>query len=115
MTNLAVLESMITWLHYDFGNELARKWFGDEAIDALPRYVRGKKKGKTKGVLTWVKCTKGGWVHGYAGSGGVARPGHCYEHTIKEDAYSKHDWLSFNDTLKRKAERDKRAEECAWS
>jgi len=100
MANLAELESKITWLKYDFGNELARKWFGDEAIDALPKFTRGKNKGKTKGCLTWNKCTKGGWAHG-----GVARPGHCYSHSIREDASSTHEWLDFNATLVRKAER----------
>ena len=106
MTNYAVTEEKTAWLKYDFGNELARKWFGDEAIDALPKFVRGKNKGKTKGVLVWTKCTKGGWVRGSHGSGGVAFPNRCYGHCIKEDTYSKRDLLGFRDTLKYRAKQD---------
>ena len=35
MTNYAKTESKVVWIKYDFGNDLARKWFGDEAIDAV--------------------------------------------------------------------------------
>jgi len=46
----------------DFGFDLAVKWFGKEAIDALPKFKRGKKVGKTKGTILWKKVFKGGWV-----------------------------------------------------
>jgi hypothetical protein len=62
MTNYAKVESKEAWIKYDFGNELARKWFGDEVVDALPKITRGKNKGKPKGVLCWENCYVGGWV-----------------------------------------------------
>ena len=67
-------EQKSVWIKYDFGNELARKWFGDSVINALPKITRGKNKGKPKGVLEWTKCHSGGWVRTYTG-GYVLRPG----------------------------------------
>ena len=61
MTNYANIETQSAYLSSDFGENFARKLFGDEILDALPRYVRGKRKGKIKGRLTWHKCTRGGW------------------------------------------------------
>jgi len=75
MTTYANYETKEAWIKYDFGNELARRWFGDEVIDALPKISRGKNKGKPKGVLEWTKCHSGGWVSGYGGGGGVMFPG----------------------------------------
>ena len=46
----------------DFGFDLAVKWFGKEEIDALPKFKKGKKVGKTKGSILWKKVFKGGWV-----------------------------------------------------
>lgn len=60
MTTYAQLKTRRAPLHSDFGEQLARKWFGGE-IDKLPRYVRGANKGKLKGWLTWVTATRGGW------------------------------------------------------
>jgi hypothetical protein len=60
--NRAEFESRHVWIKYDFGYELAIKWFGQEAIDQLPKISRGKNKGRPKGLLNWIKCTKGGWV-----------------------------------------------------
>jgi len=57
----ARIEERSAKLSTDFGEELARKWFGDEALESLPRYVRGQSKGKPKGFLKWTKVTKGGW------------------------------------------------------
>lgn len=62
MTNYAQIEVRQSYLSTDFGEELARKWFGDESIDALPRFTRGPRKGKIKGVITWSKVVRGGWV-----------------------------------------------------
>ena len=59
-TNYANVEERSANLSSDFGNELARKWFSDEMVDALPKITRGKNKGKTKGVITWVKCKRRG-------------------------------------------------------
>ena len=59
-------------LSTDFGREIAEKWFPGK-VEGLPRYVRGKKKGKLKGVVSWVKITKGGWFGGY----GAVKEGRC--------------------------------------
>ena len=55
MANYAQIDARSAFLSTDFGEEIARKWFGDEAVDALPRYVRGPRKGKIKGAVTWSK------------------------------------------------------------
>lgn len=62
MTNYARTEEKYSKLSTEFGETLARKWFGDEVVDEIPKYVRGEKKGKLKGYLKWIKVTKGGWV-----------------------------------------------------
>lgn len=49
------------WMSDDFVENLARRYLGDEVVDSLPRYVRGKRKGKLKGQLNWVKVAKQGW------------------------------------------------------
>jgi len=49
-------------LSSDFGEEYARKKFGDELINSLPKFVKGKNKGKIKGMIKWIKCEQGGWV-----------------------------------------------------
>jgi len=45
----------------EFGENLARKWFGDDVVDSLPKYVQGPKKGQVKGWLKWTKVISGGW------------------------------------------------------
>jgi len=112
MTNYAKTESKMVWLKYDFGNELARKWFGDDAIDALPQITRGKNKGKPKGVLVWTKCTHGGWVktgaynHDIGQATGYVMPQGCHNQEIKEYGYSDAVWLRTDDLLKNRAKRD---------
>lgn len=59
------------WLGHEFGESYARRLFGDEVVDALPRYTRGKNVGKFKVELEWTKVESGGWV-----SAGVAGYGH---------------------------------------
>ena len=49
------------WMSDDFIENLARRYLGDEVVDSLPCYVRGKRKGKLKGQLEWVKVAKQGW------------------------------------------------------
>lgn len=58
----AVYETKSAWLSSEFGESYARRLMGDEAVDNLPRYVRGKRKGCLKGRLIWKKCVHGGWV-----------------------------------------------------
>jgi hypothetical protein len=62
MPNYAQIEGRTAYLSTDFGEEIARKWFGDESVDSLPRYLRGPRKGKIKGAVTWSKVLRGGWV-----------------------------------------------------
>tara|TARA_R100001460_G_scaffold60183_1_gene100211 strand:+ start:254 stop:583 length:330 start_codon:yes stop_codon:yes gene_type:complete len=50
------------WLSSDFGEQYARKKFGDDFVNSLPKYVKGKRKGKIKGMIKWIKCEQGGWV-----------------------------------------------------
>lgn len=63
-TNYAYIEERSAWLSTEFGEKLARKYFGSQ-VDDLPRYVRGKRKGQLKGQFNWMKVEKGGWVHGF--------------------------------------------------
>lgn len=58
----AVIEERSAWLSTEFGETLARKYFGDKVVDDMPRYVRGKRKGQIKGKITWLKVESGGWV-----------------------------------------------------
>jgi len=115
MTNYAKTESKVVWIKYDFGNDLARKWFGDEAIDALPKISRGKNKGKPKGVLVWTKCTHGGWVKTGAynwdvGQGcGYVMPQGCHFQQIKSETYSDEVWLDTIDLLKNRAKKEEAA------
>tara|TARA_R100001463_G_scaffold33103_1_gene73821 strand:+ start:531 stop:932 length:402 start_codon:yes stop_codon:yes gene_type:complete len=60
----AVIEERSAWLSTEFGETLARKYFGDKVVDELPRYVRGKRKGQIKGEFNWLKVESGGWVRG---------------------------------------------------
>ena len=62
MTNYAQIDNRSAFLYTEFGEDLARKWFGDESVDSLPRYTRGPRKGKIKGAITWSKIVRGGWV-----------------------------------------------------
>ena len=113
MTNYAKTEKKSVWIKYDFGNKLARKWFGDKAIDALPKITRGKNTGKPKGVLVWTKCTHGGWVTtgaynwDTAQATGYVMPKGCHFHEIREYGYSDSVWLRTDDLLKNHVKRDK--------
>lgn len=71
------------WLSGEFGESYARKVFGNEVVDALPRYVRGKRAGKIKGKITWRKVEKGGWLSGV----GIVPPGKTYAHGIWETPF----------------------------
>ena len=62
MTNYADIQTREAWLSSDFGEQMARRYFGDEAVDSMPRYVRGKRKGLLKGQIQWRKVESGGWV-----------------------------------------------------
>lgn len=89
MSNRALITEEMAFVDTEFGEMIARKWFGDDAVDALPTYVRGKRKGKKKGVVTWRKIRRGGWVntgvdgdgyHGYV----ETRKGACIDQALCE-------------------------------
>jgi hypothetical protein len=69
MSRYASIATKRAYLSEDFGAEMATRYFGDEQMAELPKYVRGAKKGKLKGYIQWDKVTRGGWVrqHGYMG------------------------------------------------
>ena len=75
MTLRADIDYRGGYMSSEFIEGMARRYFGDDVVDALPRYVRGKRKGQLKGYLQWQKVTKGGWVsvYGAAGNGYVER------------------------------------------
>lgn len=62
MTQRAKFETKSAWLGTEFGEKYARKIFGDDIVDALPRNVRGKNKGKLKQTIVWLKVVEGGWI-----------------------------------------------------
>lgn len=62
MTQYAKLTVKSAPLSGEFGEQMARRYFGDEAVEEMPRYVRGEKKGKLKGRIGWKKVVEGGWV-----------------------------------------------------
>lgn len=59
--NYAEYYSRGGWMSDEFIEKLARLYLGDEVVDSLPRYVRGKRKGQLKGRLEWSKVAKQGW------------------------------------------------------
>lgn len=106
MTNYARIENRSAYLSSEFGEDYARRLFGDEIIDALPRYVRGKRKGKIKGRVTWRKCVKGGWVKtgpygGYGDANGYVQGKGFIGATIEQL-----NWGEENTTLHQTGERE---------
>lgn len=74
MTYYARTETRSSWLSQEFGESYARRIFGDNLVDAMPRYVRGKREGQLKGKIEWIKVVRGGWVReGRDGQGHVER------------------------------------------
>lgn len=89
--NFAQTELKTAKLSQDFGESFARRIFGDETVDSLPRFVRGPRKGKLKGFIGWKKCVKGGWFKtgpGYyqdTNSGYIMKPGPIEWVLLSED------------------------------
>lgn len=74
MTQRAAIYHEEAWLGKPYGERLARKIFGDEIVDALPRNTKGKWAGHLKPTLTFRRVRTGGWVsHGSEGVGHVER------------------------------------------
>lgn len=61
-THLAQLKTGHAYISGEFGESMARRYFGDEVVDSMPRYVRGERKGQLKGQISWTKVVRGGWV-----------------------------------------------------
>lgn len=75
MVQYASTETKIAYMSGEFAVSYATRLFGAEAVASLATISRGKRKGAIKGVLSWTKCTVGGWQrNGYSG-GGVVYPG----------------------------------------
>ena len=86
MSTAAQTQIKFAALAEDFGLELFKRksgLVGVELLAGLPRYVRGPKKGKPKGFITWIKTIRGGYD--YAHGGGVRRPGESYGYKLAED------------------------------
>ena len=62
MTVRAEIDYRNGYMSSEFVEGMARRYFGDDVVDALPRYVKGKRKGQLKGFLRWQKVSRGGWV-----------------------------------------------------
>jgi hypothetical protein len=62
MTQRAKFESRSAWLGRPFGEDYARRIFGDSVVDNLPRKTRGQYTGAIKAQIEWLKCIEGGWV-----------------------------------------------------
>jgi hypothetical protein len=62
MTQYAKFKTRSAFLCGEFGAGYARRLFGEEVVDALPRFVRGKNVGRPKGMVEWIKCEEGGWI-----------------------------------------------------
>jgi hypothetical protein len=78
MVQYARYEMKSAPLAQEFGQQFLARRFGQEEaraiLEAMPKYVRGPKKGQPKGHIVWVKCSVGGWVRGAYG-GRVLKPG----------------------------------------
>lgn len=61
MTQRCQYELKQAWLGQEFGENFAKQIFGAPAIEALPRYAKGKNAGKHKASIEWIKVTVGGW------------------------------------------------------
>jgi hypothetical protein len=62
MTHYARFKTGQAYISSEFGETMARRYFGNEVVDAMPRYVRGNRKGQFKGQIVWTKVIQGGWV-----------------------------------------------------
>jgi hypothetical protein len=69
MATRAQIAKRSAFLFTDFGESMARRYFGDTVEKLVGRYVRGKHKGCLRGQIAWRKVVKGGWVSTYGGTG----------------------------------------------
>ena len=108
--NYAEIEERYSWLSSEFGENMARKYFGDEAVDEMPRYVRGKRKGLLKGQIQWRKVERGGWVSRDVGV--ERRGGKVIEAKLVLPVWGEEDDVFFSwDLESRKVKRHRRKED----
>jgi hypothetical protein len=69
----------------EFGESYAAKLFGDY-LNNVPKYSKGKNKGKYKGQLSWTKVESGGFVKDQSINGGYVetRKGWVVKAQIKD-------------------------------
>jgi hypothetical protein len=75
MVQYASIETKTAYMSGDFAVSYATRLFGVEAVAALATISRGKRKGLIKGVLSWTKCSVGGWWRDGQNEGRVVYPG----------------------------------------
>ncbi len=61
MWQYARIDKKRAFLCSDFGYDYAVRTFGKVFVDSLPKFVKGKNKGKTKGSIEWARCVEGGF------------------------------------------------------
>ena len=69
MYQYAQIDKKTAYLSSDFGYDYAVKTFGKVFVDSLPKFVKGKNKGKPKGSIEWARCVEGGFVKSGYGRG----------------------------------------------
>jgi len=123
MTNRAIIDQKSAYLSTEFGEQIARKWFGDRLVDEMPRFTRGVRKGKLKGVVRWQKVARGGWVSTgrETASGGYSgyvenRVGRIFDRELRHDsAYGSYELgalvINIDDTLEDIASIERRIEQ----
>lgn len=62
MTVYASIAQRESGLWTDFGYGFALRLFGQEALNNLPRFSRGKNTGKPRAIIRWRKVERGGWI-----------------------------------------------------
>lgn len=90
----AHIETKKTYLSSEFGESYARKIFGDDLINQLPRITRGERKGKLKGYIVWDKVIAGGMTFKkYVRNGGYSNESERYLETRKNSVIYAAIWL----------------------
>ena len=90
----AQIDTKKAYLSSEFGENFARKIFGDELINQLPRTTRGERKGKLKGYIVWDKVIAGGiTTKKYVRDGGYAHESERYLETRKNSVIYAGIWL----------------------
>ena len=71
MYQYARIDMKRAFLCSDFGYDYAVKTFGKVFVDSLPKFVKGKNKGRPKGSIEWARCVEGGFYKtgSYRGQG----------------------------------------------